>query len=342
MNKGFLFFLVVGIIGGLIVIGMALMIFGDNVKNLESGKHELFIPSNYSYDSVRNLLANEGVLRNDRTFDWVAGRMNYHKTVEPGKYLVDNHLSNRALIRLLRHGYGEESVTLTLHTINSRQDLYRKAGAVLECDSLSLQSVFEDESRLAAAGLTLETGWGIVLCDTYQFHWDTPPEAFFTRMRSEYDKYWTDERRSKAAAHDLSPMECIILASIIEKESVKLDEYRRIAGVYINRLQKNWPLQADPTIKFALGQRDLQRILNTHLEIDSPYNTYKNTGLPPGPIGLPEKTAIEAVLDAEDHNFMYFCARDDFSGYHEFSRTLQEHNRNARKYQDALNKNGIY
>jgi UPF0755 protein len=342
MNRGFLFFLVVGIIVSLIVIGMTIMVYGDNVKNTDTGFYDIYIPSGIDYNAVVNLLEDSLILKNTRTFEWVAERMNYPNTVEAGKYTVPNLISNRALVTQLRNGYSEQPVKLALHTINSKNELYTRVSNVLECDSAELAQVFENDSILTAYSLNQENGWSTILCDTYQFNWDTDALEFFDRMLLEFNSYWNDDRKNMADQHNLSPIDCITLASIIEKESVKTEEYRRIAGVYINRLEKNWPLQADPTIKYALQQPDIRRVLTKHLEIDSPYNTYKNPGLPPGPIGLPEKTTIQAVLEAEDHNYMYFCAKDDFSGYHVFASTLREHRQNARRYQQALNENGIY
>ena len=160
-------------------------------------------------------------------------------------------------------------------------------------------------------------------------------------MQQEYDKFWNDERLAKAKKLDMTPTEVSTLASIVCKESNKTDEMPRIAGVYLNRLKNNWLLQADPTLIFALNDFDIKRVLNVHKEVESPYNTYKYAGLPPGPICIPSLVAINSVLDAEKHNYFYFCAKEDFSGYHNFAKTLTEHNRNAIKYQQALNKRGI-
>jgi UPF0755 protein len=172
--------------------------------------------------------------------------------------------------------------------------------------------------------------------NTYEFYWTTSAEEFGDRMKKEYEAFWNEERQGKARNLNMTPTEVATLAAIVQEESNKKSEKPRIAGVYINRLRKGMPLQADPTVKFAAGDVTLRRILNRHLEIDSPYNTYKNAGLPPGPITFPEIQSLEAVLNFEEHNLYYFCAKEDFSGYHNFARTHAEHERNAARYHSAL------
>lgn len=342
MNKGFIFLIVAFFISALVIVGLSIMIFTDNVKNNDNGYHEIFIPTGSDYSDVEQIFIDQDIIKNIRSLDWVAYRMNYPNTIEPGKYIISNSLSNRELIKQLRNGYQEVAVKLPITNIDSKKELFAVVSKTLEADTIELDFIFNDNDFLASQNLTADNSWAIVLADTYLFNWDTDGKAFFDRMRNEFNKFWTTERTEKAKLKGLSPIDCIILGSIIEKESIKTDEYPRIAGVYINRLQDNWPLQADPTIKFALNNQEIKRVLSKHLEVDSPYNTYKNTGLPPGPIGLPQKTTLEAVINAEHHDYMYFCANSDFSGYHIFATTLREHNKNAKKYQKALNKSNIY
>jgi len=161
-------------------------------------------------------------------------------------------------------------------------------------------------------------------------------------MKSEYDRFWSDVRKKKAADLELTPLQVVTIASILQEETNKNDEKSRMAGVYINRVKKGWLLQADPTIKYAMGNFQIKRVLKEYLSVDSPYNTYKNAGLPPGPINFPDIVSVDAVLNAEHNNYMYFCAKEDFSGYHNFALTLAEHNRNAARYQNALNKSEIW
>jgi UPF0755 protein len=190
-------------------------------------------------------------------------------------------------------------------------------------------------------GFNNQTIPALFLPDTYEFYWNTDAEGFVVRMFQEYNKFWTEERKQKAQSKGLTPIQVSTLASIVNKETNMSDEMPRVAGVYLNRLKNNWLLQADPTLVFAWDDYSIRRVLDRHKEIESPYNTYKYIGLPPGPICIPSIAAIKAVLDAEDHNYFYFCAKEDFSGYHNFAKTLAEHNRNAIKYQQTLNQRGI-
>lgn len=340
-RKALLFLLVSFLITALVGTGLGAIIFGDNIQN-DKRIYELYIPRDATYADVKQILIDQEIIKNERSFDWVATRMNYPNTVKGGKYFIPNTYSNRHLLKDLRNGYASVPVKMPINSIDTKTELYEKVSEFIEADAASLDSIYNNADFLKKHDLTVDNAWATVMADTYEFNWNTDSKAFFKRMQSEFKKFWNADRVAKAKAKGMSPMDCIILGSIIEKESTKRDEYRTIAGVYINRLQKGWPLQADPTVKFALQDPSIKRILNKHLEIDSPYNTYKNQGLPPGPIGLPEKTTIDAVLNAQDHSYMYFCANSDFSGYHIFAKTLREHNKNAKKYQKALNQSNIF
>jgi UPF0755 protein len=212
-----------------------------------------------------------------------------------------------------------------------------RIGDQIEADSSSIVAYLTDVTNLSHLGFNAKTIPALFLPNTYEFYWNTDAEKFVEKMKGEYDKYWNEERRNKARAIGLSPVQVSILASIVDKETNKTDEMPRIAGVYLNRLRSGWLLQADPTLVFAVGDFEMKRVLNIHKEVESPYNTYKYTGLPPGPICIPSLQSINAVLNAEKHKYYYFCAKEDFSGYHNFAKTLTEHNRNAARYQRALN-----
>lgn len=216
-----------------------------------------------------------------------------------------------------------------------------KIGKQIEADSASIAKLLHDKDYVGKLGFNERTLPAMFLPDTYEFYWNTDAESFISRMLQEYNKFWNEDRKKAAKDKGLSPVEVSILASIVDKETNKTDEMPRIAGVYINRLHSNWLLQADPTLIFAIGDFSIKRVLNVHKEIESPYNTYKYIGLPPGPICIPSVAAVKAVLNAENHNYFYFCAKEDFSGYHNFAKTLTEHNHNAVKYQNALNQRGI-
>jgi UPF0755 protein len=232
-------------------------------------------------------------------------------------------------------------LNVTFNNVRTKEDLAGKVSKYLVADSLSILNLFSNESLIQKYGFTTETFRTMFIPDTYEFYWTTSAEEFAERMKSEYDKFWNAERRKKAEEINLTPAEITTLASIVQAETAKKEEQNRIAGLYMNRLKNGQLLQADPTVKYAVGDFSLKRILNVHLHIDSPYNTYKNAGLPPGPINFPETTAIDAVLNFERHNYLYMCAKEDFSGYHNFAVTLDEHNRNAAKYRRELDKLNI-
>lgn len=317
-------------------------IFKDNVidPSGEIQEHELFIKTGWGYDQVKNALKEQGIIRNDLTFDWVARKMNYPQKVFAGRYLINKDMGNRELVSLLRSGK-QTPYNLAIHNIRTKGDLVSLVSQKLEADSVELYQLLSDSIFLAKHNFTPENVISIFIANTYQFNWNTSANDFFERMKREYHNFWTEERKQKAKNHKLTPFQAITLASIVEEETAKNDEMSRIAGVYYNRLEAFMPLQADPTVKFAVGDFTLKRILTEHLAIDSPYNTYKNIGLPPGPIRIPSLLALESVLQPEAHNFIYFCAKEDFSGYHNFASTYEEHLINARKYRDELNRRQI-
>jgi UPF0755 protein len=212
----------------------------------------------------------------------------------------------------------------------------------IEPDSMALLTAFNDNKRIEEFGFNKENVLSLFIPNTYEVYWNISSEGVMARMKREYDRFWTENRLNKLKDIGLTREEAIVVASIVNEETVKTDEMPRVAGVYINRANKGMKLDADPTLKFAVGDFTLKRVLDKHKEIDSPYNTYKNTGLPPGPICVPSIAAIDAVLNYEKHDYFYFCAKDDFSGYHAFSKTLAQHNKYAASYHAALNKAKIY
>jgi UPF0755 protein len=316
-------------------------IFSNNVVINNNGYHVVYIFSNYSYQEVHNLLEKNNIVLNLKTFDWVSRRMNYPNNVKPGRYVINNNLNNRELIAMLRSGK-QSPVNLTLSNIYNIEDVASKTGKILEADSIEITKFLNSNEYLAQFSLDSLSVRSRIIPNTYEFYWNTDAHKFITRMISESDKFWNEDRKLKAENLKLSTHEVVTLASIVQMESNKKDEYKRIAGVYLNRLKDNWPLQADPTVKYAIGKPELKRVLKVHTEFDSPYNTYKYLGLPPSPIIFPETYSIDAVLNAEKHNYYFFCAKDDFSGYHTFAKTLSEHNRNAALYHKALNKKDIF
>jgi UPF0755 protein len=250
-------------------------------------------------------------------------------------------MNNNDLINLLRSGK-QEPVRISLNCIRDLNHLAGYVASHLEADSASIVKMAHDELFLNEVHLNKNNIFGMFIPNTYEFFWNTNAESFLKRMDSEYKKFWSGKRGDKAKNIGFTPEEVITLASIVANESNIESEYPTIAGLYINRLKKDMPLQADPTVKFAVGDITLKRVLHKHTLIESPYNTYKYKGLPPGPISMPTLKSINAVLDYEKHSYLYMCAKADFSGYHSFAKTLIQHNQNAAAYQLALNKNKIY
>jgi len=265
----------------------------------------------------------------------------YPSAVKTGRYRLVDKMNNNQLINMLRAGR-QEPVHLTFNNIRTLEDFAAILSRQLGIDSTEFLQLARNAEYVKKLSFTPENFIGMFIPNTYQVYWHTPVEDFIQRMYKEYRKFWTEERLVKARKADLSPMDILILASIVEEETNIADEYPVIAGVYINRLNKGWKLEACPTLKFAWGDFSIRRVLDKHMEIDSPYNTYKNTGLPPGPVRMPSIRVIDAVLNYQHHDYMFFCAKSDFSGSHYFSRTLREHNRHANEYHRALNIKRIY
>ena len=259
----------------------------------------------------------------------------------PGRYVVEPGTSINDLVLRLRRGE-QDPVRVTFTNVRTLDELAGRVARYLEPDSLALLEALRDTTLMREHELGPETSISLFLPNTYEFWWTTTPAAFVERMAREHDAFWEGARTEKAARLGLSPVEVSTLASIVQAETIKPDEAPRIAGVYLNRLRIGMPLQADPTLKFALGLDSVSRILDKDKLVDSPYNTYTHAGLPPGPINMPEPRNIDAVLNAERHDYLYFCARDDFSGYSDFAKSYAEHLRNARRYQRALNARRIY
>ena len=310
--------------------------------NLELDKPVyIYIPTGSDFKDVINILYNNNLIINRASFEWVAEKKMYSSNVKPGKYRITSGMSNNSLINLLRSGR-QESVRLVFNKVRTKELFAGIISKQIEMDSASLVKRLYDTEYLKKYSKNSETAMTLFIPNTYEFYWNTDADGFIERMNNESERFWNKSREKKAKKLKMSREEVITLASIVEEETIKNDEKRRLAGVYINRLNKRMRLQADPTVKFAIGDFNIKRVLNKHLEFESPYNTYRNAGLPPGPICIPSITSIDAVLDSESHKYLYFCAKDDFSGYHTFAKTLKQHNQNAAKYRAALNRNRIY
>lgn len=302
----------------------------------------LYIPTGSTISDVDSLLKNKFMVRYPDGLDMVIERKNYAERVKPGKYLIKNGMSNNALVNLLRSGRQEE-VKYVIKFHRKIEKAARKAVKNIEASFGDMMVALNDEAFLdSLGGFNKETALCLFIPNTYNLFWNTSAEQFLRRMNDEYNTFWNDTRLAKAQELGLSTQEVITLASIVDRETRWNDEKQRVAGVYLNRLRKGIRLQADPTVVYAVGNFDIRRVLKRHIRTKSPYNTYLNEGLPPGPICTPSITSIEAVLYAEKHKYIYFCANADFSGYHSFAKTLKEHNSNAKAFQRALNKRRIY
>ena len=315
-------------------------LFSLNIRVAEKN-HIIYIPTESTFDQVLDTLETNLDIKDLNILKWLSEKKSYPKMIKPGRYIINKDLSYIELINLLRSGK-QEPVKVTFNNIRSLNQLAGKIGLKIEADSLNILSFLSDESNYVTDGFKKENIIGLFIPNTYEFYWNTDAKGLYSRMKQEYHKFWDEARLEKAKSIGLDPMEVSILASIIDDEVAKPDEKPRIAGVYLNRLNRGIPLQACPTIKYALNDFTITRVLYKHLQTDSPYNTYKYRGFPPGPIGCPSIEGIDAVLNAEKHNYLYFAAKADFSGYHNFSQTLAEHNRYASIYQRELNKRKIF
>jgi len=301
----------------------------------------VYIEPGDSFSEIKKQMYSKGLIVDRYSFQWLAKRKDYPENIKPGHYEVKKDMSNNELINILRAGM-QAPVDVIFNNIRTLPELSGRISKQLIFDSSNLMSHLEDTAYLTQLGFDTTTVKTMFIPNTYEFYWTATAKEYLERMKQEYDKFWTEERLKKAEKIDFSPFEVSTLASIVEKETNKNDEKATIAGVYINRLARGWKLQADPTLKYAMNNFTLRRVLNRHKRIDSPYNTYKYAGLPPGPICLPSIASIEAVLNYEDHKYNYFVAKPDFSGYHTFSQTYAEHLRKAKEYQQALNEKRIY
>ena len=316
-------------------------IWGPNVKkNLPT--YELYIPTGSSARDVRIMLRRDHWLHNSRSFKWVARAMHYDKdNVPPGKYVLEPGMSNRKLVSILRTGK-QTPVNITFNNVRYVEELVGKIAQYIEEDSASIASLLKNEDFCRQRGLDTFNIMSLFIPNTYEFFWNTNALQLVRRMEKEHARFWQSENRlARADSLGLAPAEVFTLASIVEKETLVASEKETVAGVYLNRLRKGMRLQADPTVVYATGDFTLQRVLIKHLEIDSPYNTYLYDGLPPGPICMPDIGTIDAVLRAEDHEYLFFCAKPAGSGRHAFAKTLRGHMQNARAYQSWLRSNQI-
>lgn len=315
------------------------IVLKTNTLNKESV--ELIIQKNYTIDSLVLSLEKQNIIKNSATFKIVTRLKKYDRYVKPGKYIIKPNQNNNELINYLRLG-NQTIVKLVFNNIRTIESLAGKISKQIECDSVSLINVLNDKKFLATLNADTLNVLANFIPNTYEVYWDIQEKEFVKRMLLEYKLFWSEKRTLKAKERNLTPKQVCILASIVQEETNNKSEMPIVAGVYINRLQRRIPLQADPTVKFAVGDFTIKRILTVHLKTDSPYNTYLHYGLPPSVISMPTIQAIDAVLNSTDHKYLYFCASPEFDGSHVFAKTLREHNNNAIRYRKALNNRGIF
>lgn len=328
---GLLFALLLIAAGGAVA---AWQFYGGAVRQ----EHELYISARTDYRGVTDSLS--GALGHRAAFRAYARRIDLERTFKPGHYLLRPGMSVIEVARMLKLGI-QTPVRVVINNVRTPAQLAGKLSRQIDADSAALLGALTSQAQAERLGFDSVTLFSMFIPDTYEFYWTVTPEELLDRMKREYDRFWSAGRDAKRSRSGLSRLEVMTLASIVYEETRQTDEMPRIAGVYINRLRRGIPLQADPTVKYAMQDFGLRRILYRHLRYPSPYNTYVNKGLPPSPICMPGKNAIEAVLDFEEHDYIFFCARPTFDGYHNFARTLREHNANARAYSQELNRRKI-
>ncbi|MBK9737820.1 MAG: endolytic transglycosylase MltG [Saprospiraceae bacterium] len=319
-------------------LGRAL--WSPNVK-LQNENNYILVPTNASFEDVVGLLNDQNCLIDESSFRRIATLMRYNKNKVPaGRYKIEQGWSNRTLITKLRSG-DQDANQVVINGVRMISNLSGEAARYFETDSLGFLSYLSRPETALQFGFNSDNFMTMFIPNTYEMFWTTTPEKFVLRMKKEYDNYWTKEREDKLKKWNIDKTQAYIVASIVEKESNYDPEKSTIAGVYLNRLKTGEKLQADPTVVFATGEFGLKRVLYSHLEMDSPYNTYKYAGLPPGPICMPSIASLEAVINADSHDYMFFCAKADNSGIHAFAKDYAEHQKNAKAFADWMNQNNI-
>lgn len=300
----------------------------------------LEIPTGSEYRDVLFLLQQGNILKDVPSFEWVAQQAGYPERVLPGRYKIEQGMSNVDLVKLLASGK-QEPVRLVINKFRDKYDLFGAVARRLEADSTRLVQLFTDDKLMRKHGFNQENSLAMIIPNTYEFYWNTSALEFMEKMLKENAAFWTAERKEKARRLGLEPTQVMTLASIVEEETNQLQEKGTIARVYLNRLAIGMKLQADPTVRFAIGDFSIKRVRGAMLNHPSPYNTYYAEGLPPAPICTPSIPTIDAVLNSSPNDYLYFCAREDFSGLHSFAKDYRDHQRNAQKYQKALNQRNI-
>ena len=317
-----------------------LRVYQPNIVLPENvSKKYIYIPTSAEFHQVIQILSKSGLLINANSFEWLAITKKYTTNIKPGRYRINRNLNNNELINLLRSSK-QTPIKVTFNNLRNKEQFAGKIANQIETDSADLLAYITDTSFLNSNGLTAETVICLFVPNTYEFYWNTSAKQFMERMQKEYETFWNVDRKTKAKKIKLTPFEIVALASIVEKEqSRRIEERPMIAGLYLNRIKQKVKLQSDPTVIFANNDFSIRQVLNKHLKFESPYNTYIYFGLPPGPICIPSINAIDAVLNAEQHEYIFMCAKGDASGLHNFASTNREHNNNRTQYKKNMNFN---
>ncbi|MEO8172974.1 MAG: endolytic transglycosylase MltG [Sediminibacterium sp.] len=313
---------------------IAWRLFGSNT-NFEDNKKSFYIKTGSRFDDVFQDLETQKILKNPGTFKWVAKQLDYDEKVKAGKYVIEKGASIFNIVRMLRSGR-QTPVNLVINKLRTKEDFAKKIASNFESDSVEVMSLLNNNDSLDKYSLDTNTVMTAIIPNTYSLLWNTPATKIFKKLFEEHEVFWNEERKKRAAALNLTPVQAYILASIVEEETNMQADKGKIASVYLNRMETGMRLGADPTVKFAMRDFGLKRIYHKHLAFPSPYNTYQNVGLPPGPICTPSTKTIDAVLNSPATSYLYFVARPDFKGYSNFAATYEEHLRNAKAYQQAL------
>lgn len=334
--------IILALTGGVaIYIGYRIFYMPNTSAEVKKSKI-IYIPTGANFEDVLDTLRSNNILKHEQSFLWQADLKKYKDKVRPGRYRILEKMTSNEIINLLRAGL-QEPVNVTFNNIRTKEQLISRVCGRLEADSIELSTLLNNEKFLKEKlGLRNETVISLFIPNTYKFNWNTSAEQFIERMQTEYKKFWTEERKQKAKALNLSQSQVSTLASIVQAEQLQFPEERpTIAGLYLNRLRIGMPLQSDPTIIYSIGDYTINRVLDKDKEVNSLYNTYLYSGLPPGPICIPEISSIDAVLNSLRNGYLYMCAKEDFSGKHNFAISLYDHNCNAQRYRKALNRSRI-
>lgn len=335
---------IIAIVVLLIIIAVGFKVYEDvfapSIQLNKNDKAYIFVPTIHPLTELETQWKTQGIIEHPAILIRLIRLLGFESKLKPGRYEVTSDMSNYDLLRLMASGK-QTPIDITFKYAERKTDLAAFWSKQLEADSATLLALLNSPYTLSETSLDTANSVSICIPNTYNFYWNTTAEDLLLRLQKEYLKFWNETRKQQAEQLKLTPAQVSVLASIVQKETYQKSEMPIIAGVYYNRLQRNMPLQADPTILFALNDKSIRRVSGHMLKIESPYNSYNRKGLPPGPICVASVQAIDAVLQLQNHNYIYFCAREDFSGFHRFASSFAEHQVNARKYQRELNRRGI-